>query len=70
VSDEPDIGALAVNLRAARERAGLTRAEVVEATGTDYDRIEDGHTDPGLVALARIAETLGTTAADLLRGVE
>jgi transcriptional regulator with XRE-family HTH domain len=60
------------NLRAARERAGLTQ----EALGhradfhpTEVNRIERGLRNPGLVTTVKFADAVGTPASELLRGL-
>lgn len=61
-----------VNLRAARERAGLTQ----EALGhradfhpTEVNRIEKGRRNPGLLTIIKLAKALGIPAGDLLAGL-
>ncbi|HEU4973728.1 MAG TPA: helix-turn-helix transcriptional regulator [Baekduia sp.] len=61
------------NVRAARERAGLTQEDVGNASGVgqaQYNRYENGRVDPSIGVLIRIAAALGVTAAELLDGVE
>lgn len=70
---EPWQEAFTSNVRAARERAGLTQEEVGNASGVgqaQYNRYENGRVDPSIGVLVRIAAALGVTAADLLDGVE
>jgi transcriptional regulator with XRE-family HTH domain len=61
-----------LNLRSARERAGLTQ----EALGhradfhpTEVNRIERGRRNPGLVTIVKLAKALDVPASDLLAGL-
>lgn len=57
------------NLAARRRALGLTQAEVAERLGVDTEtlsRFERGKHVPSLLTLERLAETLGSTCADLL----
>lgn len=63
---------LGANLRAARERAGLTQ----EALGhradfhtTEVNRIERGRRNPGLLTIVKLAKALDIPAGDLLAGL-
>lgn len=63
---------LTANMRAARERAGLTQEEVGNASGVgqaQYNRYENGRVDPSVGVLVRIAASLGVSAGELLDGV-
>jgi transcriptional regulator with XRE-family HTH domain len=58
------------NLRSARERAGLTQ----EALGhradfhpTEVNRIENGHRNPGLLTIVKLAEALEIPSGELMR---
>ncbi|MCM3898065.1 MULTISPECIES: helix-turn-helix domain-containing protein [Mycobacteriales] len=60
---------LGSSIRAARKSAGLTLSAL--ATSTDLSQpflsqVENGNTTPSVINLHRIAQTLGTTAHDLL----
>lgn len=61
-----------LNLRSAREDAGLTQ----EALGlradfhpTEVNRIERGRRNPGLLTIVRLAKALDMPASDLLAGL-
>lgn len=61
------------NIKAARERAGLTQEDVGNASGVgqaQYNRYENGRVDPSIGVLVRIAAALGVPASELLDGVE
>lgn len=63
---------VADNARRARERAGMTRAEVsaVLGAGESYYRgVETCHKHISLLRLVEIADALGVTAGELLEGV-
>jgi transcriptional regulator with XRE-family HTH domain len=62
----------AANLRAAREKAGMTQ----EALGhradfhpTEVNRIERGRRNPGLVTIVKLAKALDVPAGELLHGL-
>jgi transcriptional regulator with XRE-family HTH domain len=70
-ADDPR-STLGANLRAARERAGLTQ----EALGlrasfhpTEVNRIERGRRNPGLLTIVKLANALSIPASDLLAGL-
>lgn len=57
-----------VKLRAARERAGKTQAQVAKDVGIReavYQRYEYGANEPSVTTALRIARSLGTTAEAL-----
>jgi transcriptional regulator with XRE-family HTH domain len=61
---------LGESIRAARHRAGLSRAEVAQAVDLPvplYCRLERGKLLPGVWVLTRLSATLGTPASALLR---
>ena len=64
---------LADNVRAARQRAGMTQREVaalVAGAHESYIRgVEAGTKDISLVRAVEIADVLGVTVADLLKDV-
>ena len=65
----PDLLVLGRRLRHARRSQGLTLAALSERAGrpTAYlSRLENGRIEPRLGVLAKLAEALGTTTADLL----
>jgi transcriptional regulator with XRE-family HTH domain len=69
--DDP-LRILAANLRRLREDLGLSQEAL--ALRADMDpaevrRIETCKRDPGVRVLARLAEALGRTPAELLRGI-
>jgi transcriptional regulator with XRE-family HTH domain len=66
------IRAFGRNLREARGRAGLTQAQLSAAAPLDraaISRLECGERSPDMPTLLRVCAALGTTPADLLRGV-
>jgi transcriptional regulator with XRE-family HTH domain len=66
------IRAFGSNLREARGRAGLTQAQLSAAAPLDraaISRLECGERSPDMPTLLRVCAALGTTPADLLRGV-
>jgi transcriptional regulator with XRE-family HTH domain len=72
VSSDP-LAQLAANVRAARERSGLSQEAVAQRAGlalSDVGRIERRERDPGVRVLVRLARGLGVTAAELFEGVE
>ncbi len=59
------------NIKAQRDRAGLSLAQLSDATGISKAhlvRLENKAGNPSLEILARIAEALGVTIADLVGG--
>jgi transcriptional regulator with XRE-family HTH domain len=66
------IRAFGRNLREARGHAGLTQAQLSVAAPLDraaISRLECGERSPDMPTLLRVCAALGTTPADLLRGV-
>ncbi|HEX3693654.1 MAG TPA: helix-turn-helix transcriptional regulator [Solirubrobacteraceae bacterium] len=66
------IRAFGRNLRDARERTGLTQAQLSEAAPLDraaISRLECGERSPDMRTLLRVCAALDTTPAELLRGV-
>jgi transcriptional regulator with XRE-family HTH domain len=66
------IRAFGRNLREAREQSGLTQAQLSEAAPLDraaISRLECGERSPDMRTLLRVCFALGTTPAELLRGV-
>ena len=57
----------------AREKAGLTQAEVAKALGVDQSAVslwETGKTAPRAALLPKLADLYGVTVDELLRGKE
>lgn len=64
-----DLERVGENIRAERERAGLSLSQLAAATGISKAhlvRLEKGGGNPSLEILARIAEALEVTVADLV----
>ncbi len=64
-----DLERVGQNIRAERERAGLSLSQLAAATGISKAhlvRLEKGDGNPSLEILARIAEALEVTVADLV----
>jgi transcriptional regulator with XRE-family HTH domain len=71
VSHEP-LPQLAANLRATREAAGISQVILARRSGVDLshiNKIENARRDPTTRTLLRLARGLGTTPADLMRGI-
>ncbi len=65
----PHFGA---NLRAAREKNGLSQEAFAQRVGMDpaeIRRLESARRDPGVRVVTRLARGLGIAPADLLRGI-
>lgn len=66
----PDLGEVGRRVRTARTQAGLSLAQLADASGVSKAylvRLEkDESTNPSLDLLARVAEALDTTVADLV----
>lgn len=65
----PAVGNLAKNLRAARERLGLTQEQVSERSGVqagEVSRIERGKRDPQISTLEKLAAAVETPPGRLL----
>lgn len=63
------MGVLGGNLRAARERLGLTQEEVAHRSGvhaTEVSRIESGKRDPQVSTLERLAKAVEVKPGQLL----
>lgn len=64
---------LAANLRAARERVGISQVVLSRRSGVDLSHInnlENAHRDATTATLLRLARALGTTPSERLRGIE
>lgn len=62
----PEFGA---NLRAVREKAGLSQEALAQRAGMDpaeIRRLETARRDPGIRVLTRLARALGSTPSELL----
>jgi transcriptional regulator with XRE-family HTH domain len=62
-----------INLRDARERAGLTQEGLAERTGlhrTYVGAVERGERNIGILNILRLAHSLGIGAAQLLAGCQ
>jgi len=63
------VGALGKNLRAARERLGLTQEQVAERSGVqagEVSRIETGKRDPKVSTVERLAKAVELKPGELL----
>jgi transcriptional regulator with XRE-family HTH domain len=61
------------NVRAARDRSGLSQSRLAAATGmhrTEISLVERGGRDPRLSTIVRVARALGVPPATLLDGVD
>ncbi len=68
-TDDPPVGDLGTNLRAARKRLGLTQEQVAERSGvhaTEVSRIEAGKRDPQVSTLRKLAEAVESSPGELL----
>ncbi len=68
-ADDPGVGDLGTNLRAARAKLELTQEQVAERSGvhpTEVSRIEAGKRDPRISTLRRLARALEVPPGDLL----
>lgn len=64
--------AFADNVRAAREKAGLTQEQLAWAAGlhqTEIARIEGGKRNPGLETIFKVARGLAVPPGELFRGI-
>jgi transcriptional regulator with XRE-family HTH domain len=64
---------LGANLAYERERRALSMTALAELSGThvsEISRLENGHRDPRLSTIARIARALEIPLVDLLRGID
>jgi transcriptional regulator with XRE-family HTH domain len=62
----------AVNLRRARDDAGLSQEDLSDRSGlhaTEISRLERGVREPRLGTIVRIARGLGVSPADLMAGI-
>jgi XRE family transcriptional regulator, fatty acid utilization regulator len=68
--DDPAVGDLGRNLRAARERLGLTQEQVSDRSGVqagEVSRIENDKRDPKVSTLEKLAAAVEVEPAELLR---
>jgi transcriptional regulator with XRE-family HTH domain len=67
--DDRDVGNLGKNLRAAREKLGLTQEEVAERSGVqagEVSRIERGKRDPQVSTVEKLAAAVELSPGRLL----
>jgi transcriptional regulator with XRE-family HTH domain len=67
--DDPRVGDLGKNLRAARKRLGLTQEQVAERSGVqagEVSRIEGGKRDPKVSTLEKLAAAVEVKPGQLL----
>lgn len=67
--DRKIISEIANRIKEARERKGLTQAEVAKLAGLDsnsYAKIERGESSPKGISLTKIIKALGVKASDIL----
>ncbi len=73
-SDTPEhLRVLAVNVRAARERAGLSQSALSVKSGVDLsflNEIENGKRDPSTLTLLRLGRALSTRPSVFLDGID
>jgi transcriptional regulator with XRE-family HTH domain len=70
---DPVLARLGLNVRQRREALKLTQERLAERAGLDptyISGIERGLRNPGFKNVARLAKSLGLSAADLCEGVE
>lgn len=70
---KPLAAAFAETLEHLRERAGITTADLANATGIDrryIDKLESGRHLPGLAVLWRLSRALGLPPSQVLRHLE
>ena len=68
-TEDCGMGALGTNLRATRERLGLTQEQVAQRSGvhsTEVSRIEAGKRDPKVSTLERLAKAVEVKPGRLL----
>lgn len=59
-------------IRRLRKKRGVTQVELADLVGVGrsyLSQVEHGKRDPGLRLIKALADGLGTTASDLLRGL-
>lgn len=67
--DDPSVGKLGENLRAARTKRELTQEQLSERTGVqagEISRIETGKRDPQVSTVLKLAKGLGVKPGQLL----
>lgn len=67
--NDPRVGNLGANLRAARQSLGLSQEEVAERSGvhaTEVSRIEAGKRDPRVTTVERLAKAVRLRPGQLL----
>lgn len=68
-TEDGGMGALGTNLRAAREKLGLTQEQVAQRSGvhsTEVSRIEGGKRDPKVSTVERLAKAVEVKPGRLL----
>jgi transcriptional regulator with XRE-family HTH domain len=68
--DDSPMAGIGTNLRAARERLGLSQEQVANRCGvhaTEVSRIEGGKRDPRVSTVVRLARAVEVEPAELLR---
>jgi len=63
----------AANLRRIRHRRGLTQERLAQDSGlnmTHVAKIERSEREPGVRTVAKLAKTLGVSAAELFEGID
>jgi transcriptional regulator with XRE-family HTH domain len=71
-SVSPQRQAFADNVRAAREKAGLTQEQLAWSAGlhqTEIARIESGQRNPGLDTIFKVARGLGVAPGELFLSI-
>jgi transcriptional regulator with XRE-family HTH domain len=67
-----DLEAFAANLRAARDRRGLTQEQLSHVSGVtsgEVSKMERGAREPKITTLVKLADALDVPPADLLAGL-
>lgn len=72
MTDDDPLPHFGANLRAARERNGLSQEALAQRVGMDpaeIRRLESARRDPGVRVMTRLARGLGIVPAELLKGI-
>ncbi len=73
MTDDDPLPHFGANLRAAREKNGLSQEAFAQRVGMDpaeIRRLESARRDPGVRVVTRLARGLDLTPAALLKGIE